>query len=185
MPTTRKMLPEFEFRVNVRYDQEFRSRDANQRLRKNHPAVKKIHVRPRDEATQSRDGNSYVKVIIAAPTRAIAKACFDEGNSRSLRRMGNNRTRNTQKRTKTGRGRATGRGRGRATGRGRGRATGRGRGRGTNTNRRTRKTPSSSSENNRPIHYFSEEVTSKTDWGEYSQRCDEFKEKHPDLRVYC
>ena len=24
MPTTRKMLPEFEFRVNVRYDQEFR-----------------------------------------------------------------------------------------------------------------------------------------------------------------
>ena len=31
---TKKMLPEFEFRVNVRYDSEFRSRDANQRLEK-------------------------------------------------------------------------------------------------------------------------------------------------------
>ena len=50
MPTTRKMLPEFEFRVNVLYDSEFRSRDANQRLRKNHPKVKKIHVAHRDSA---------------------------------------------------------------------------------------------------------------------------------------
>ena len=32
----KKMLPEFEFRVNVRYDSEFRSRDANQRLRRAH-----------------------------------------------------------------------------------------------------------------------------------------------------
>ena len=103
--TKSKMLPEFEFKVNVRYDQEFRSRDANQRLRKNHPKVKKIHVKPRDDAKKSRDGNSYVKVIIAAPTREIAKACFDEGNARVLKRQGNNsrRPRTNSRRTKTNR----------------------------------------------------------------------------------
>ena len=167
--TKSKMLPEFEFKVNVRYDQEFRSRDANQRLRKNHPKVKKIHVK-------SRDGNSYVKVIIAAPTRAIAKACFDEGNARVLKRQGNNsrrpRTNSRKQRTNSRRTRTNSRR--------------------TRTNTRkqnTREAPSKpktpSPENTRPIHYFSEDVTPETDWGEFMTRCDEYQKKHPEVKVIC
>ena len=177
MPTTRKMLPEFEFRVNVKYDQEFRSRDANQRLRKNHPKVKKIHVAHRDSAKQSRDRIKYVKVTIAAPTRAIAKACFDDGNSRVLKRQSNNKRgtnkkrTNTRKRTNTKRGTNTRRGTNRRP------------------SRRTVKTPpkpkTPSPENTRPVHFFSEEVTSKTDWGEYTERCDEYQKKHPEVKVIC
>ena len=161
---TKKMLPEFEFRVNVRYDQEFRSRDANQRLRKAHPKVKKIHVGHRDTAKQSRDGNSYIKVTIAAPSKAIAKACFDYGNSRVLKRQSNNnrrrRTRGTNKR-------------------------------GRRPNTRTRKTPpkpkpkTPSPENTRPRQLFPEEVTIDTNWGEYMERCDEYQKKHPEIKVIC
>ena len=162
--TKSKMLPEFEFKVNVRYDQEFRSRDANQRLRKNHPKVKKIHVKPRDDAKKSRDGNSYVKVIIAAPTRAIAKACFDEGNARVLKRQGNNK-KSTTRRPRTNNRRPR-----------------------TNS-RKSKKTPPKSKtpspENTRPIHYFSEDVTSETDWGEFMARCDEYQKKHPEVKVIC
>ena len=170
---TKKMLPEFEFRVNVRYDQEFRSRDANQRLRKAHPKVKKIHVGHRDTAKQSRDGNSYIKVTIAAPSKAIAKACFDDGNSRVLKRQSNNnRRRRTNKRG----------------------TNKRGTNRRTRTNKRAttkRKTPpkprakTPSPENTRPTLVFPEEVTLETNWGEYMERCDEYKKKHPEFRVIC
>ena len=170
---TKKMLPEFEFRVNVRYDQEFRSRDANQRLRKAHPKVKKIHVEDRDTAKQSRDGNSYIKVTIAAPSKAIAKACFDDGNSRVLKRQSNNnRRRRTNKRG----------------------TNKRGTNRRTRTNKRAttkRKTPpkprakTPSPENTRPTLVFPEEVTLETNWGEYMERCDEYKKKHPEFRVIC
>ena len=162
---TKKMLPEFEFRVNVKYDQEFRSRDANQRLRKAHPKVKKIHVGHRDNAKQSRDGNSYVTVTIAAPSKAIAKACFDDGNSRVLKRQ--------KKRTNT-------------------RGTNK---RGTNkrakrpNSRTRRKTPpkpkTPSPENTRPRELYPEEVTSKTSWADYMDRCDEYQVKHPEIKVIC
>ena len=175
---TKKMLPEFEFRVNVRYDQEFRSRDANQRLRKAHPKVKKIHVGHRDTAKQSRDGNSYIKVTIAAPSKAIAKACFDDGNSRVLKRQSNNnRRRRTNKRGTNKRG-----------------TNKRGTNRRTRTNKRAttkRKTPpkprakTPSPENTRPTLVFPEEVTLETNWGEYMERCDEYKKKHPEFRVIC
>ena len=164
---TKKMLPEFEFRVNVRYDQEFRSRDANQRLRKAHPKVKKIHVGHRDTAKQSRDGNSYIKVTIAAPSKAIAKACFDDGNSRVLKRQSNN---NRRRRTRGTNRRGTNKRRPR------------------NTKRKTppkprAKTPSP--ENTRPRQFYPEEVTSKTSWAGYMDRCDEYQEKHPEIKVIC
>ena len=164
---TKKMLPEFEFRVNVRYDSEFRSRDANQRLRRAHPKVKKIHVGHRDTAKQSRDGNSYVTVTIAAPTKAIAKACFDDGNSRvSKRQSNNNRRRRTNKRGTNKRGRRPN----------------------TRTRRKTPPKPrpkTPSPENTRPTIVFPEEVTLETNWGEYMERCDEYKKKHPEFRVIC
>ena len=185
---TKKMLPEFQFRVNVRYDSEFRSRDANQRLRRAHPKVKKINVGHRDTAKQSRDGNSYVTVTIAAPTKAIAKACFDDGNSRVSKRQSNNnrrRTRGTNKRGTNKRGtnkRGTNK---RGTNK---RGTNK---RGRRPNTRTRKTPpkpkpkTPSPENTRPRVLFPEEVTLETNWGEYMQRCDEYQEKHPEIKVIC
>ena len=164
------MLPEFQFRVNVRYDSEFRSRDANQRLRKAHPKVKKINVGHRDTAKQSRDGNSYVIVTIAAPTKAIAKACFDDGNSRVSKRQSNNnrrrRTRGTNKRGTNKKPRRTN----------------------TRTRRKTPPKPrpkTPSPENTRPRVLFPEEVTIDTNWGEYMQRCDKYQEKHPEIKVIC
>ena len=175
---TKKMLPEFEFRVNVKYDQEFRSRDANQRLRKAHPKVKKIHVGHRDTSKKSRDGNSYVTITIAAPTKAIAKACFDDGNSRVLKRQSNNkRPRGTNKRGTNKRGTNK---------------------KGTNkrgskrpNSRTRRKTPpkprpkTPSPENTRPRELYPEEVTSKTSWADYMDRCDEYQVKHPEIKVIC
>ena len=184
--TTRKMLPEFEFRINVKYDQEFRSREANQRLRKNHPKVKKIHVAHRDDAKKSRDGNKYVTVTIAAPTRAIAKTCFDEGNSRVLRRMENNRSKRANARS----GNRSGRGNARSGNRSR-RANARSSKRSRRANARSRRTPpkpkskTPSPENTRPVHWFSEAVTHETDWAEYMERCDEYQKKHPEVKVIC
>ena len=183
--TKSKMLPEFEFKVNVRYDQEFRSRDANQRLRKNHPKVKKIHVKPRDDAKKSRDGNSYVKVIIAAPTRAIAKACFDDGNARVLKRQENNKKSTTRRPTTNSRRPRTNSRKQRTNSR---RTSTNSRRPSTNS-RKSKKTPPKSKtpspENTRPIHYFSEDVTSETDWGEFMARCDEYQKKHPEVKVIC
>ena len=167
---TKKMLPEFEFRVNVRYDSEFRSRDANQILRRAHPKVKKIHVGHRDTAKHSRDGNSYVKVTIAAPTKTIAKACFDDGNSKVLKRQSYNNKRRPRGTNKRGTNK-----------------------RGTRrpNSRTRRKTPpkprpkTPSPENTRPRQVYPEEVTSKTSWAGYMDRCDEYQKKHPEVKVIC
>ena len=179
------MLPEFEFRINVKYDQEFRSREANQRLRKNHPKVKKIHVAHRDDAKKSRDGNKYVTVTIAAPTREIAKTCFDEGNSRVLRRMENNRSKRANARS----GKRTGN---RSSKRNSNRSSrGNTRSRRMNYRQTRKRTPpkakskTPSPENTRPVHWFSEAVTHETDWGEYTERCDEYQKKHPEVKVIC
>ena len=157
------MLPEFEFRVNVRYDSEFRSRDANQRLRRAHPKVKKIHA-TRDTAKQSRDGNSYVTVTCAAPTKAIAKACFDDGNSEFQK---DNQIIIEEEEL--------------------------------GAQIRGAEDPIPEQEgkplqSQDPRHHlrkyttrptvFPEEVT-RNNWGEYMQRCDEYKEKHPEFRVIC
>ena len=77
MPSKKKfMLPEFKFRVPARYDQAFRKRTENERLRAAHPKVKKIHVAHRDDAQKSRNGMSYVTVTIAAPNKKNSPRVF-------------------------------------------------------------------------------------------------------------
>ena len=66
-----KKLPEFEYRIPVKYDSAFRSRIENNRLRNAHPKVKKIHVAHRDTVKKS-SGIKIINIIIAAPTKKIA-----------------------------------------------------------------------------------------------------------------
>lgn len=164
MPSKKKfMLPEFKFRVPVRYDLAFRKRTENERLRAAHPKVKKIHVAHRDESQKSRNGIKYVSVTIAAPNKKIAQECFDDGNRKVMERMRENKNHSKTRRAPPRR----------------------------RTPPRRRRTPPKSKKktpspkNNRPVHYFSEEVTAETDWGDFMERCDEYQKKHPEVKVIC
>ena len=83
----KKLLPEFKFKIPVKYDTAFRSRIENERLRKAHPKVKKIHVRPRNE--KNSVGN--INVFIAAPNKKIAENCYLDGKKTIERKKMNNK----------------------------------------------------------------------------------------------
>ena len=157
-----KKLPEFEYRIPVKYDSAFRSRIENNRLRNAHPKVKKIHVAHRDTVKKSR-GINIINIIIAAPTKKIADECFNDGNRTILKSMENNRT---SKRTKNNR-----------TNKRTNKRTKR------SPNNRTKRSPNNRTKNNRPTVSYPEDVSSETDWGDYENRRYAYQQNHPQWKI--
>lgn len=154
-----KKLPEFEYRIPVKYDSAFRSRIENNRLRNAHPKVKKIHVAHRDTVKKS-SGIKIINIIIAAPTKKIADDCFNDGNRTILKSMENNRTSKRTKNNRTNK----------------------------RTNNRTKKSPNNRTKNNRtknnrPTVSYPEDVSSETDWGDYENRRYAYQQNHPQWKI--
>tara|TARA_B100000795_G_C22533027_1_gene335865 strand:- start:129 stop:587 length:459 start_codon:yes stop_codon:yes gene_type:complete len=148
-----KKLPEFNFRIPVRYDFAFRSRVENERLRKAHPKVKKIHVKPRNQVNNS----GHINIIIAAPTKKIAESCFLDGNKTIKRRITNNKRtlKNTSLKKKTLKKQTL------------------------KKNEKKKKSP----KNNRPLVQYPEDVTSSTDWADYESRKIKYQRDHPEWKI--
>uniref|UniRef100_A0A6C0J8X5 Uncharacterized protein n=1 Tax=viral metagenome TaxID=1070528 RepID=A0A6C0J8X5_9ZZZZ len=154
-----KKLPEFEYRIPVKYDSAFRSRIENNRLRNAHPKVKKIHVAHRDTVKKS-SGIKIINIIIAAPTKKIADDCFNDGNRTILKSMENNRTSKRTKNNRTNK----------------------------RTNNRTKRSPNNRTKNNRtknnrPTVSYPEDVSSETDWGDYENRRYAYQQNHPQWKI--
>ena len=150
-----KKLPEFEYRIPVKYDSAFRSRIENNRLRNAHPKVKKIHVAHRDTVKKS-SGIKIINIIIAAPTKKIADDCFNDGNRTILKSMENNRTSKRTKNNRTNK----------------------------RTNNRTKRSPKNNrTKNNRPTVSYPEDVSSETDWGDYENRRYAYQQNHPQWKI--
>ena len=161
-------LPEFHYMIPMRYDSAFRSRVENERLRKAHKTVKSIHVKPRDEAVKSPNGTQMVKLIIAAPNKKLADACFADGNSVVRRKMENN----ARKGIRSGQGIRSGLNKSKKSYVRRS----------YNRSKKNVKVVSPV-KNTRPMLVYPEPVTGSTDWAEYIERFDKYQKNNPDYKV--
>ena len=150
----KKLLPEFKFKIPVKYDTAFRSRIENERLRKAHPKVKKIHVRPRNE--KNSVGN--INVFIAAPNKKIAENCYLDGKKTIERKKMNNNKGTHKKGTNK-------------------------KGTNKNGTHKKGTNKNGLPKNSRPLVEYPEDVTSSTNWGEYESRRTKYQQNHPDWKI--
>ena len=165
----KKLLPEFKFKIPVKYDTAFRSRIENERLRKAHPKVKKIHVRPRNE--KNSVGN--INVFIAAPNKKIAENCYLDGKKTIERKKMNNKKGTHKNGTHKNGTHKNGTNK-----------------KGTHKNGTNKKGTNKKGtnknglpKNSRPLVEYPEDVTSSTNWGEYESRRTKYQQNHPDWKI--